>query len=85
MAGVPEIVGGLFTAATVILNAASETGEAMPSLTDITIPDVVPALVLVGVPVSAPVPVLNVAQLGLLAILNVSVLPFGSLAVGLKL
>ncbi len=37
-----------------------------------------------GVPVSAPVVLLNVAHDGLLVIENVSVWPSGSLAVGMK-
>jgi hypothetical protein len=49
-----------------------------------TMPDVVPTFALVGVPLSRPVVVLNVAQAGLFRMLNVSVSPSLSVAVGWK-
>jgi hypothetical protein len=80
---VPEIVGGLFAAATVIENADSATLGALPSLTLIVMFEDVPAAV--GVPVSCPVLPLNVAQAGRFVMLNVSVVPeSGSLAVGVN-
>jgi hypothetical protein len=84
VAGVPEIVGGWFGAAwTVIVNAGNEA-LAEPSLALITMPVNVPAFAAAGVPVSWPVVVLKLAQLGLFAIANVSVPPSGSLAVGVN-
>jgi len=70
MMSVYRICGAPFTATvlaafTVIENADREAVE-VPSLTEITIPEVVPAEV--GVPASAPVVLLKVAQLGLLVI-----------------
>ena len=55
---------------------------AEPSLTLIVMPANVPAAV--GVPVRRPVVVLNEAHAGRFAMLNVSVLPSGSLAVGVN-
>jgi hypothetical protein len=82
VAGVPEIVGGRFGCVTTIENAASDA-DAWPSLTLIAMFAKVPAAL--GVPCSRPVVVLNVAQLGLFATLNVSVVPAsGSLAVGVN-
>jgi len=82
VAGVPEIVGARFGCVTTIENDAREA-DACPSLTLIAIPANVPAAV--GVPDSCPVVVLKVAQAGLLATLNVSVVPVsGSLAVGVN-
>ena len=61
-----RICGAPFTgtevaAFTVIEKAASET-ELVPSLTEMTMPELVPAAV--GVPVSAPVVLLKLAQEG---------------------
>jgi hypothetical protein len=78
-AGVPLIVGGPMT---VSVKGAS-CAEAVPSLTEMVTLDVVP--VAVGVPVRAPVVVLNAAQAGLLAIENVSAAPRGLVADGVKL
>ena len=71
-------------ALTVIENAASDA-EDVPSLTEIAMPEKEPTLLDDGVPVSAPVVVLKLAQLGLLMIENVSVLPLGSVVLGVKL
>ena len=57
----PEIVGALFAVVTVIANAGSEV-VALPSPTLIWMFEKVPAAV--GVPCSAPVVLLNVAQAG---------------------
>ena len=65
----------------VIENAGSEA-VAAPSLTRMTMPLATPAAV--GVPDRRPVAVLNVAQLGRLSIVQASVSPFASLALGWK-
>ena len=69
LAGEPVIVGARFVCATVIENAGRLV-VAVPSLTLITMLEVVPALV--GVPASEPSALLNVAQVGLPWMLNVS-------------
>jgi hypothetical protein len=85
VAGVPEIVGARFAAAlTVIANGASDTPAASPSLTLMTMPLNVPTFWLVGVPDSRPVPVLNVAQLGMFAIVKPSVSLSASAALGVN-
>src|SRR5256885_1389465 len=82
VAGVPEIVGGRFGCVTTIENAGNDA-VACPSLTLIAMLADVPAAV--GVPWSCPVVVLNVAQVGMFATLNLSVVPAsGSLAVGVN-
>ena len=68
---------------TTIANAGSEA-DRLPSLTLIPMFEYVPVCALLGVPDSLPVVVLNVAQAGLLVMLNVSGLPSGSLAVGVN-
>ena len=66
-----------------IENAGNATLAALPSLTLIAMLANVPAAV--GVPWSCPDVALNVAQVGLFATLNVSVVPVsGSLAVGVN-
>jgi hypothetical protein len=80
--GLPEIVGGEFDTPTVIENAGNATLAALPSLTLIAMFEKVPTAV--GVPWSWPVVALNVAQAGRFAMLNVSVSPSGSLAVGVN-
>ncbi len=85
VAGVPEIVGARFAAAlTVIANGASDTPAASPSLTVMTMPLNVPTFWLVGVPDRRPVPVLNVAQLGMFAIVKPSVSLSASAALGVN-
>jgi hypothetical protein len=64
-----------------IENAGSDF-VALPSLTLMTMFEYVPIWDEAGVPVRLPVTVLNVAQPGFLATLNVSLLPSGSDAVG---
>jgi hypothetical protein len=64
-----------------MLKARSEV-RLVPSLAEITILENVPTFEEVGVPVSAPVDVLNAAQLGRFAIDQVSVRPSGSEPVG---
>jgi hypothetical protein len=69
---------------TLMENAGSAT-LAVPSLTLMTMFEVVPTFAEVGVPESWPVEALNVAHVGRFAIENVSVSPFASEAVGRKL
>src|SRR5688500_2355597 len=84
VSGVPPIVGARFAASlTEIVNAGS-AALAWPSLTLITTAANVPTFAAVGMPCSRPVLELNVAQLGRFAMLNVSVPPSGSLAVGVN-
>ena len=79
----PEIVGGTFGAAlTTIANVASCALPPCPSLTPMPMLENVPTLADVGVPARRPVAVLNVAQVGRFVMLNVSVPPSESLAVG---
>ena len=63
--------------ATVIVNEAKLAFK-LPSDTVITIPELVPTSALLGVPLNSPVVVLNVAQLGRLVMLYVSVVPASS-------
>jgi hypothetical protein len=67
-----------------IVKAASDAEDG-PSVTEIMILGSVPTSVAVGVPVSAPVVVLKLAQEGLFWMLKVRVDPLGPLAVGVKL
>ena len=55
-----------------------------PSLALITMLEYVPTLLAEGVPESCPVPVLNAAQAGMLAIAKTRARPCESLAVGVK-
>ena len=75
---VGAVLGGAFT---VIANDGSDV-VARPSVTLMTMPDVVPRFAVVGVPLSRPVVVLNEAQAGLLWMLNVNGSLFASAAVG---
>jgi hypothetical protein len=61
---------------------AGKLALAVPSLTLILMLLNVPTLAAVGVPLSRPVLELNAAQAGALAMLNVSVLPSASVALG---
>jgi hypothetical protein len=80
--GLPEIVGARFGCVTTIEKAANAVA-ALPSLTLIVMVANVPAAL--GVPVSAPLLVLNEAQEGLFAMLKVRVVPgSASLAVGVN-
>src|SRR5262245_41457992 len=80
--GVQEIVAlPVEACATVIVNAGSDA-LALPSLTEMTTFEYVPAWAAVGVPVSRPVLVLNDAHAGLFAIEYVSVSLSGSAPVG---
>ncbi len=82
VAGVPVIVGAVLGGAlTVIANEGSDV-VARPSVTLMTMPDVVPTFAVVGVPLSRPVVVLNVAQVGMPVMLNVNGSLSASLAVG---
>ena len=71
-------------AVTAMLNARSEV-RLVPSLAVIVTLENVPTFDALGVPVSAPVVVLKEAQLGRLAIDQVSARPSGSEPVGRKL
>ena len=65
--GVPEMVGALFGGAPGCTTSTENCGrlaEALPSLTETTIPGYVPTSARVGVPVKAPVPELIVSQFG---------------------
>ena len=64
-----------------MLKVERETGV-IPSVTEMTIPEVVPTLAVAGVPLSWPVVALKAAHAGLLTIENVRLLP---VAVGIKL
>ena len=68
---------------TTIANAGREAVR-LPSLTLMVMFEYVPVCALLGVPDSLPVVVLNVAQAGLFVMLNASVLPSGSFAVGVN-
>ncbi len=84
VAGAPLITGALFAGAvTEIANAGSDV-VAFPSLTRMTMFEYEPACEDAGVPLNRPVEVLNVAQLGLFAMLKASVSPFASEAEGWK-
>jgi hypothetical protein len=56
----------------------------VPSLTEITMLELVPTLAACGVPESCPVLALKLVQAGLLAIEKVSGLPLGSVVVGVN-
>ena len=71
-------------ASTVIEKGGSEL-LSLPSLTLMTMFDVVPSLEMPGAAVSRPVFVLNAAHAGRFLIEKVSLLPSGSLATGMKL
>jgi len=78
-----NVTGDEFVVActTLIENAGSDF-VTMPSLTLMTMFEYDPTWDAAGVPLRVPVELLNVAQPGFLAILNVSLLPSGSDAVG---
>jgi hypothetical protein len=84
VAGVPEMVGGGvdFDPVTVMENAGNEA-DAEPLLTLITMPEVVPTLVIAGVPLRLPVEASNVAHEGrLLTEKSMAPAPEGSEALG---
>jgi energy-converting hydrogenase Eha subunit E len=83
LAGVPLMTGGRLETAAAVMEKLASVAVKAPSDTLIAMLDAVPATV--GVPLSLPVVVLNVAHAGLLVILKVSALPSGSDAVGVKL
>ena len=85
MAGEPEITGASLVLATVILNALRDADK-KPSVTEITIPELMPTSSFVGTPESTPFTELKLAQVGLFTILKVNVSPTSaSLKVGEKL
>lgn len=73
------------TLTTVIENAGSVASPPLPSLTLITMFELVPTSAAVGVPDRRPVVVLKLAQAGLFAIPKATVSLSGSDAVGVKL
>ena len=75
---------GATTAAFTVIAKADNVADAVPSLTLITTPDVVPTSPATGVPLSCPLLVLKLAQEGLLVIEKMRVLPDGSVVVGVK-
>ncbi|MEQ1559109.1 MAG: hypothetical protein ABL933_09270 [Methyloglobulus sp.] len=81
----PLITGARLGCVTVRLNAARRAMPPLPSLTLMPIALVMPTFAVVGVPVSAPVLILKLAQAGLLEILNVKGFLSKSLAAGVKL
>jgi hypothetical protein len=76
-------VGATTAAFTVIANADNEA-DALPSLTLITTPEVVPTSAAAGVPLSCPLAVLKLAQEGWFVMEKVRALPDGSVVVGVK-
>ena len=66
------------------MRKAGSWATAFESLTSMVIMPVMPTLASVGVPVRAPVVVLNVAQAGTLVALKVSASPSGSPAAGVN-
>jgi len=64
---------------------AGKDAVSVPSVTWMTICEVTPTLAVPGVPVSAPEPVSNVAQVGLFTMEYTSFAPAESSAAGLKL
>ena len=82
VAGAPVIVGAVLGGALTVSANEGNDVVALPSLTRMTMPDVVPTFAVVGVPLKRPVVVLNEAHAGLLWMLNVSGSLFASLAAG---
>jgi hypothetical protein len=76
-------VGATTAAFTVIANAGNDA-DVLPSLSVITMPEVVATSAAVGVPLNCPVAVLKLAHGGWLMIENVRVLADGSVVVGVK-
>jgi hypothetical protein len=82
--GVPLMVGARLGGSLTTIENGASCALSWPSLTPITMLANVPTLALAGVPDSRPVLVLNAAQPGRFVIVNVSVPPFASLAVGVN-
>jgi hypothetical protein len=80
VAGVPEIVGGVFGRGDTLIENVGKEVVTVPSFTAMTIFECVAAVV--GVPLKRPVELENVAQAGAFVIVKVSVLPSASEAVG---
>jgi hypothetical protein len=80
--GAPLITGGLFVPARTVMEKGASEALAAPSDTVITMLEMDPAEV--GVPLSLPFRLLNLAHAGLFAILKLSACPSGSEAVGRK-
>jgi len=75
---------GATTAAFTVMAKAVKEAVALPSLTLITMPEVVPTSAATGVPASCPFVVLKLAHEGLLVMEKVRLLPDGSVVVGVK-
>jgi hypothetical protein len=75
--------GGGVVEATVMLKGFSDA-DAWPSLTLIEMFENVPTFELVGVPLTVPVAMLNVAQAGRFCTVKLRVMPDGPLALGVK-
>jgi hypothetical protein len=84
VAGVPLIVGARFGGELTTIENGASAVVSWPSLTLILISAKVPTLPAAGVPWSRPVVEVKVAHVGLLTMVNVSVPPLASLAVGVK-
>src|SRR5690606_37370290 len=86
VAGVPEIVGARLpgAAAATVIEKAGREAVALPSLTVMRMFECVPTCPDPGVPCSRPVDVLNVSHDGRFTMLNDSVSPSESLAVGVN-
>jgi len=83
VAGVPLMVGALLLFLTVMLKAGNET-LALPSLTLITIPVVIPTSLVDGVPDNVPVEELKVLQFGALVMEKVRLSLSTSFAIGVN-
>ncbi len=84
VAGVPLIVGARFGGSLTTIENGASWALSCPSLTLMVTFANVPTLLAVGVPCSRPELAVNVAQVGRFAMLNVSVPPLASLAVGVN-
>jgi hypothetical protein len=84
VAGEPPIVGGGSAGAVTVMAKAASEAPRVPSLTLMTMLEKVPTFAVDGVPESLPVVLLKFAQEGRFATENVSGLPSGLLAVGVK-
>ena len=83
----PEIVGGIYCTGAVdtIMPKTGRETVVTPSVTEMTIPEVVPTSAVAGVPLSWPLAELKVAHAGLLTIEHVRLLPSASAIAGEKL
>jgi len=70
VAGTPEIVSVVAVVPVTVIANSGNCAHERPSVTLIPMPDVVPMLEVVGVPLSFPVELLKLAHAGLLAMVN---------------